>query len=125
MAPLPNAPHIVAPTGACCRVARPKVSAVLALSLAWAVVATAGIAHEPYNHWTDENGKSCCSGYDCAATRVEFRDDGAWWAVSPDGWVRVPARKVIRQRSPDNDGHLCYNVDRKEVLCFVPPPTTM
>lgn len=73
-------------------------------------------------------GAECCSISDCRP--AEVRRDGQGyevqvdqkWNVSTVFWLRVPAERILDQRTnPTGKAVLCYTPEAG-ILCFVPPP---
>lgn len=73
-------------------------------------------------------GAECCSIADCRS--AEVRRDGQGyevkvdrkWHLSSTFWLRVPAERILDERSnPTGGAVLCYTPEAG-ILCFIPPP---
>ena len=92
--------------------------------------------HQYYLHWKQPGTTiSCCNariatpGYpeigDCEPTRYEMRN-GEWyaWLRQESRWLHIPDDRIIKERNPSGEeGHLCYALHSKTILCAVPPDT--
>lgn len=58
----------------------------------------------------------CCDAADCERTDAKY-EDGSWWAVVRNRWIRVPPWAVLkRPRSIDGDAYVCSPHTRDDPL---------
>lgn len=69
----------------------------------------------------NDTGGSCCNDSDCRPTQTRvFR--GAREVMVNGEWLPIPARAILRKRSPDGLPHVC--AQERTVVCVVLEPET-
>jgi hypothetical protein len=64
--------------------------------------------------------KSCCSDRDCRPAQARF-NDGHWEYLQGTQWMRVPDAKIVSDRPPDMQAHVCISEHTGQLFCFVRP----